>query len=123
MSDPYDDASLTDLYGTTYNYNTDGTPSCFVRGPGTQPANASVNETTEIYPTCFNHFFPDNKEFQDRRTRLDAADSKQRNFTSHPQCHGPDARKPHVHNTGATATAASLRKWYSATMRWAIGPR
>ena len=53
-------------YGTTYNYNTDGTPSCFVRGPGTQPVTFSVNETTEVYPTCFNHGFLNHQEFQDR---------------------------------------------------------
>ena len=63
MSDPYDDSvSEPTLYGTSYNYNVDGTPSCFVRGPGAQPASASVDETNEVYPTCFNRFFADNKE-------------------------------------------------------------
>jgi hypothetical protein len=45
MSDPYDDSvSEPTLYGTSYNYNVDGTPSCFVRGPGGQPESARVDQ-------------------------------------------------------------------------------
>ena len=67
MSDPFrrTDVELP-LYGTSYNYNTDGTPSCFVRGPGTQPASAAVNETNEVYPTCFNRSFANNQEILER---------------------------------------------------------
>ena len=38
-----------------------------MRGPGGQPVTASVDETNEVYPTCFNRFFANNKEFLDRQ--------------------------------------------------------
>ena len=41
VSDPFDlNDGHADGYGVSYNYNVDGTPSCFVRGPGPQPATA-----------------------------------------------------------------------------------
>jgi RHS repeat-associated protein len=55
-------------YGTTYIYNTDGTPKCTVRGKGVQSA-SSVDETNFIYPTCFSRSFANNQEIQ---TRSDA---------------------------------------------------
>jgi RHS repeat-associated protein len=69
MADPI---LLTDnfaaAYGTTYNYNADGTPSCFVRGTGVQPADAVLDETNEIYPSCINRNFANNQEVVDVST-------------------------------------------------------
>ena len=59
--------SFETQYGTSHNYNTDGTPSCFVRGRGVQPSTAAVDEINEIYPTCFNRFFANGREIQDRQ--------------------------------------------------------
>src|SRR5262249_21603125 len=63
-SDPYEDnGSGQTPYGTTYNYNSDGTPSCFVRGPGVQAAFfLAGDETAEIYPTCFGRNFDNHQE-------------------------------------------------------------
>jgi RHS repeat-associated protein len=67
-SDPFvSTGSFETAYGTTYTYNTDGTPNCFVRGPGVQPASAGVNETSEVYPICYNRFFANRQEIQDRQ--------------------------------------------------------
>ena len=48
--------------GTAYDqfFNTDGTPSCFIRGhgPGVQ---AVTDEASERYPTCFSRFFANNQ--------------------------------------------------------------
>ena len=63
MADPMlSNDDISTAYGTSYNYNTNGTPTCFVRGTGVKPAFASLNETNEVYPTCFEHFFDNNKE-------------------------------------------------------------
>jgi hypothetical protein len=83
VSDPFDlNDDHTDNYGTSYNYNTDGTPSCFVRGTGQRPASASLDETNEVYPTCFNRFFADNKEVLSRQDpdspRTDAVGNQKR---------------------------------------------
>jgi hypothetical protein len=59
--------SFETQYGTSYSYNTDGTPSCFVRGRGVQPSTAAVDEINEIYPTCFNRFFANGREILDRQ--------------------------------------------------------
>jgi RHS repeat-associated protein len=108
-SDPYEDnGSGRTLYGTTYNYNTDGTPSCFVRGPGTQPATFSVNETTEVYPTCFNHGFLSNQEFQDRGKADSFLDGSNQfhNFTrTLLTATGRILERDTLHNTGTAFTA------------------
>ena len=91
--------SFETAYGTTYNYNTDGTPSCFVRGPGTQPVTFSVNETTEVYPTCFNHGFLNSQEFQDRG-ESELVPGRQQSSVQfhqdHAQRHGPGAGTRHA---------------------------
>ena len=51
-ADPYSPAFNSfpnTTYGTTYNYNTDGTPSCFVRGTGPKPASAAVSEARKYF--------------------------------------------------------------------------
>ena len=50
------------LYGTTYHFNTDGTPSCFIRGHGQQAFSNVTDEANERYPTCFSRFFANNQE-------------------------------------------------------------
>lgn len=62
------DPSTVVPYGTNYNYNTDGTPSCFVRGTETFDV-SSIDETNANYPTCFSRSFANNKEIV---TRTDA---------------------------------------------------
>jgi hypothetical protein len=59
--------NVNDQYGTTYYFNTDGTPSCSIRGKGLQPLTDGngltvTDETNERYPTCFDHVFLDNTE-------------------------------------------------------------
>lgn len=54
--------ALTPTYATTYYFNADGTPSCFVRGPGQQPFTNTPNESSEIFPTCFTRTFQDHSE-------------------------------------------------------------
>ena len=64
-ADPYSPAFNSfpnTTYGTTYNYNTDGTPSCFVRGTGPKPASAAVSDSQEVFPTCFSRSFDNNQE-------------------------------------------------------------
>jgi hypothetical protein len=48
-------------YGTSYHYNIDGTPSCFIRGRGPQRDSEVVDESAERYPTCFIHEFAGNR--------------------------------------------------------------
>jgi YD repeat-containing protein len=67
-ADPYpSDQNAATAYGTTRFFNTDGTPSCTIRGSGRQPRPTSflvaTNEASEIYPTCFSHVFQDNVEW------------------------------------------------------------
>lgn len=52
----------TNSYGTTRLYNTDGTPSCFIRGFGLQAHSEVTNEAIERYPTCFTRYFENTKE-------------------------------------------------------------
>lgn len=64
-AEPFSIASgqaLTPTYATTYYFNADGTPSCFVRGPGQQPLTNSPDESSEIFPTCFTRAFQDHTE-------------------------------------------------------------
>ena len=49
--------SVNTAYGTSYYYNIDGTPDCFIRGRGHQLNTNVTNEEAERYPTCFEHFF------------------------------------------------------------------
>jgi hypothetical protein len=39
-------------YGTTQYFNTDGSPTCFIRGRGPQLLTGLTDEHTERYPTC-----------------------------------------------------------------------
>lgn len=54
--------ALTPTYATTYHFNPDGTPSCFVQGPGQQPFTNTPNESSEVFPTCFTRTFQDHTE-------------------------------------------------------------
>jgi RHS repeat-associated protein len=61
-ADPYpSNQNAATAYGTTRFFNTDGTPSCSIRGKGRQqwPSAFPVatNEASEIYPTCFTRRF------------------------------------------------------------------
>mgnify|MGYP000650346568 CR=1 FL=1 len=49
-------------YGTTYFYNDDGTPQCFVRANRNPPRTAVTDEVTQRYPTCFGRTFEANQE-------------------------------------------------------------
>jgi RHS repeat-associated protein len=49
-------------YGTTFFFNTDGTPSCFIRGKGPQAYSWTTDEPTERYPTCFTRSFASHEE-------------------------------------------------------------
>ena len=59
--------SMGTAYGTSRFFNTDGTPSCVVRGNGPQAFTAVTNEAHERYPTCFSRVFANNREFVDTR--------------------------------------------------------
>ena len=66
-SDPFATDERVVGYGTTYSYNIDGTPNCLVRGRGPLSITAGmVDEVQEIYSTCFNRVFADNRELQVR---------------------------------------------------------
>lgn len=54
--------AIAPSYATTYYFNADGTPSCFVQGPGQQAFTTASNESSEIFPTCFTRTFQDNTE-------------------------------------------------------------
>ena len=77
VADPYiedDSYPPYSKYGTTYTYNTDGTPQCSIRGTGVQPqTNVTAGsdwpgagwpyqtiEASEVYPTCQRYFFANN---------------------------------------------------------------
>jgi RHS repeat-associated protein len=50
-------------YGTTYLFNTDGFPSCFIRGKGPQAlSGATTDELAERYPTCYSRSFVSHEE-------------------------------------------------------------
>jgi RHS repeat-associated protein len=54
---------FTTAYGTTRFYNTDGTPSCFIRAHGRLPAVTHVtDEVQQVYPTCYSRSFQNNTE-------------------------------------------------------------
>jgi RHS repeat-associated protein len=57
--------SFDTAYGTSRFFNTDGTPSCFVRGNGPQAFTAATDEANERYPTCVSRFFSMNRELVD----------------------------------------------------------
>jgi RHS repeat-associated protein len=53
-ADPFPaNATPATAYGTTYLFNTDGTPSCTIRGYGVQPATTTTSNAAEVFPTCF----------------------------------------------------------------------
>jgi RHS repeat-associated protein len=56
------DQSFSTAYGTTYYFNTDGTPKCFIRGRGQQAFVTEINESIERYPTCMGRNFAGNRE-------------------------------------------------------------
>ena len=60
-ADPYLSTARTS-YGTTYHFNTDGTPSCVIRGHWQQPLTKITDEANERYPTCFSRSFSNNEE-------------------------------------------------------------
>jgi RHS repeat-associated protein len=65
-ADPYlSGQNINDQYGTTFFFNPDGTPACFIRGTGPQTLNNKSDEGSERYPTCFSRFFADNRELVD----------------------------------------------------------
>src|SRR5678815_4323831 len=49
-------------YATTYYFNADGTPSCFVRGSEKQAYTEASDETNQVFPTCFRRTFESNAE-------------------------------------------------------------
>jgi len=49
-------------YGTTFLFNVDGTPSCFIRGRGEQMYSSVADEPTERYPTCFTQSFANHEQ-------------------------------------------------------------
>jgi len=53
--------SFSTNYGTTYFFNTDGTPKCSIRGPGQQQLATRTDEANEMYPTCFSEQFESNR--------------------------------------------------------------
>jgi RHS repeat-associated protein len=53
----------TTAYGTTFFFNIDGTPSCFIRGTGQQLYSQITDETSERYPTCFTRSFANHEEW------------------------------------------------------------
>lgn len=59
--------SANTAYGTSYHFNIDGSPSCFVRGRGPHAYTKVTDETTETYPTCLHRYFAANKELVDVR--------------------------------------------------------
>jgi RHS repeat-associated core domain len=65
-ADPILSTDILNAYGTTYNFNTNGTPACHIRGPGMQPYTFSVDEAREIYPTCFGFNVLNNRAIQSR---------------------------------------------------------
>jgi len=54
--------SFSTAYGTTYKFNTDGTPRSTVRGPGMQARDGVVDEANELYTTFFGRSFANNHE-------------------------------------------------------------
>jgi RHS repeat-associated protein len=62
--------SVETAYGTTHYFNTDGTPSCFIRGKGKQAFTSWTDEVNEVYPTCFARVFENNYE---KKIVLDAS--------------------------------------------------
>jgi RHS repeat-associated protein len=84
MDDPFSTDDRISDYGTTFNYNTDGTPNCLVRGRGVLPITVgTVDESQELYSTCFSRTFANNREVQ-LRNDADSflADSPQFGVTS-----------------------------------------
>ena len=55
-------ASDPPTYATTYYFNADGTPSCFVRGTEKQTYTEASDETNQVFPTCFRRTFENNTE-------------------------------------------------------------
>jgi RHS repeat-associated protein len=65
-ADPHPSIQIAgDDYGTTYYFNPDGTPLCFIRGRGLQGLKQGgvnvTDEAKERYPTCFSRRFADNQ--------------------------------------------------------------
>jgi RHS repeat-associated protein len=90
-------------YATTYYFNSDGTPSCQVRGTGQQPYTEATNEASEIFPTCYGHRFANHTE------QVDVRDAASR-VTGSPQAGV-------VHTSYATAIGRPIGRstWQGAT--------
>ena len=115
---PVDRSAFATAYGTTYNYNTDGTPSCVVRGRGVQPASAGVDETNEVYPTCFSRQLRQQSgNPRPERRRLAAVEQHpvQQLQQDHSQRHGPGAGEQHAASCLRQETVSS-RMSCSATI-------
>jgi RHS repeat-associated protein len=62
-ADPFPSNESVDIaFGTTYYFNPDGTPKCWIRGIGPSPFTNVTDELEQMYPTCFARSFRDNKE-------------------------------------------------------------
>ena len=62
QADPFPSSqSISTAYGTTYHFDPEGTPACFIRGRGQQAMTAATNEAEERYPTCYVQTFVDNQ--------------------------------------------------------------
>jgi RHS repeat-associated protein len=85
-ADPFPSTeTFASAYGTSYYFNVDGTPLCFIRGRGlqafsrTNEEDKATNETNERYPTCFSRTFASNTEtveVRDARSSLDSTSSR-----------------------------------------------
>jgi YD repeat-containing protein len=69
QADPYlSTDSFASAYGTTQFFNTDGTPSCAIRGSGVQQSSGGIaDEVNEVFSTCFGRSFANNQEIITRR--------------------------------------------------------
>jgi RHS repeat-associated protein len=60
-ADPFPKSDDASQYGTTYYYNPDGTPSCFIRGAAFEQFRRGDDESKESYSTCFDYQYHDNQ--------------------------------------------------------------
>lgn len=68
-------SSSANDYGTTYQFESDGTLKCSVRGYGVQPLVSATNLNTETLPTCVTHSIVNNQLV----AAISSADSMQSN--------------------------------------------
>jgi RHS repeat-associated protein len=67
-ADPHPSTEDADTaYGTSFFFNIDGSPSCFVRGRGPHAYTEVSDETAETYPTCLHRYFAAHQERVDVR--------------------------------------------------------